>query len=550
MSDIIQFSRVVKPVSATSLGGTGVVYADIKMSDLYNGFHSHAEISPNSDALIPLNLKTAALVSPTGTPHGWSNQELSDFYRTHRLLALAGIATEIDHGLTDEGDPWCVFLDSQNEVFVHFSRFDGVYMVSSQVQEKPLQGDSLASLVTAFSESVQPATQTGNDRSSVITIAGRSRNTVMIHPAAALAALVWSIYLMSDELVAAVPPVILDSSDDLPQIDLSNAALDIETLPDLAQKAMIALINPTSSKQCVDTYHGREANVGTQIASLPSGLSMKAVGLGLSFAAVSVGLPLINPVSTGSSIETSGLNIDQLHTVVANMKAIVLSVGASIQVFQEAHEEQLVTTENSAPMAQPNIVIEKTENTVAIFKEIATSNVIVNTTSSSSQDRSATSMLTEAESASEATLPTRLYDAKVPQPAAELVSIGLLQRFDEAYDSFKLTSLSTLDMSELVQLATVNEATEVLEVLDDYLQHSQYARFDDSARMYLDFLLENYDDIKIITSSNEIIFVHVDALDLADAEHPIYSKSWSFDDGGVISTIGLQSDMDMFHLVA
>src|SRR5690606_34295539 len=139
-------------------------------------------------------------------------------------------------------------------------------------------------LVTEFSKMVQPATQTGSERGSVISIAGRSRNTVMIHPAAALAALVWSIYLMSDELVAAIPPVAHGLGDDHPQTNLSDAVLVIETLPDVAQKAMIALINPTlaklDTKQDADPYHGREISVGTQIAHLSSGLSMKAVGLG------------------------------------------------------------------------------------------------------------------------------------------------------------------------------------------------------------------------------------------------------------------------------
>ena len=41
----------------------------------------------------------------------WNNQEVADFYRAVDILKKAGLDTEVDLGLTDEGDPWFVFLD-------------------------------------------------------------------------------------------------------------------------------------------------------------------------------------------------------------------------------------------------------------------------------------------------------------------------------------------------------------------------------------------------------------------------------------------------------
>lgn len=93
-------------------------------------------------------------------------------------------------------------MDSQNEVLVHFSRFDGCYLVTSQMQETPIKGDSLHDLVAEFSRRVQPVAQAGQN---VVSLTKRNRDVVFIHPAAALAALVWSVYLMSDELIAATP---------------------------------------------------------------------------------------------------------------------------------------------------------------------------------------------------------------------------------------------------------------------------------------------------------------------------------------------------------
>ena len=40
----------------------------------------------------------------------WDNQDLADFYRAIEILKQAGLDLESDAGLTDEGDPWFVFM--------------------------------------------------------------------------------------------------------------------------------------------------------------------------------------------------------------------------------------------------------------------------------------------------------------------------------------------------------------------------------------------------------------------------------------------------------
>jgi len=66
----------------------------------------------------------------------------------------------------------------------------------------------------------------------------------------------------------------------------------------------------------------------------------------------------------------------------------------------------------------------------------------------------------------------------------------------------------------------------------------------------MDYLLHTYSDIKVVNLATEIIFIHIDAFEAPGSDQPIYAKSWSFDDGGVISAIGLKSDMALFDLVA
>ena len=45
----------------------------------------------------------------------WNNQEIADFYRAADILKRAGLDVEIDSGMTDEGEPWFVFVRSSGD---------------------------------------------------------------------------------------------------------------------------------------------------------------------------------------------------------------------------------------------------------------------------------------------------------------------------------------------------------------------------------------------------------------------------------------------------
>ena len=62
-------------------------------------------------------------------PADWSDQELNELRRVERVLQLADLAIEINCGLSDEGDPWCVISRrGSNKVLAHFARIDGTYV--------------------------------------------------------------------------------------------------------------------------------------------------------------------------------------------------------------------------------------------------------------------------------------------------------------------------------------------------------------------------------------------------------------------------------------
>jgi hypothetical protein len=573
MSDVIRFPHLIETPSQTA----PALSADIKMSDLYAA-PAKTMGADSRTAAVDTVLDTVSDFIPRHSPlpetvTGWRNQELADLYRTQRILALAGITTKVDRGLTDEGDPWFVFMDSLDEVFVHFSRIDGRYLVTSLMQDKPVWGDSLHDLVSEFSKQVQPVAQAPGAGRNVVSIAGRSRNAVLIHPAAALAALVWSVYLMSDDLVAATPMVTADTPDaaaEAPTADLAdNLADDLNILPEVSQKALQVLSDPEFTKQVADPYAGRDnSGAALQMAALSTGISMKAVGLSLSLVALSVGLPLLETNEDAESDTAQNqLSIAQLYTLITRAKEAALSVLVATQDEQQQHASQTehliddIRAQNAADPTDDTQNIETSAEFAELVHSIATSYetevqtiLALKQAAAARQPQQAETDAASADNAAgpEAAAPAQTVSTLKPVQDTSLADNSFLLRFDTAFESFTLTSLDVIAQTELAELMTVNTTTAdiIAPLTTPHVATNKFEAFDQEARMFLDFLLRTYSDIKVVSLPTEIIFIHVDAFELADVDHPIYAKSWSFDDGGVISTIGLKSDMAQFDLIA
>jgi len=571
MSDVIRFPSLIETTSQTAptLSRKRDLTENIKMSDLYGapaksmGTNSRKAVIDTVSDFIPRHSPLPDTIT------GWSNQELADLYRTQRILALAGITTKVDRGLTDEGDPWFVFMDSVGEVFVHFSRIDGRYLVTSLMQEKPVWGDSLHDLVSEFSKQVQPVAQAPGAGRNVVSIAGRSRNAVLIHPAAALAALVWSVYLMSDDLVAATPMVTADAFDaaaETPTADLAgNLADDLHILPEVSQKALQVLSDSDLAKQVADPYAGRD-NSGTalQMAAMSTGISMKAVGLSLSLVALSVGLPLLETNEEAESDTAQNqLSIAQLYTLITRAKEVALSVLIATQDGQQqqaSQTEHLIddiraqkatgnTTEADAHSIETSAEFAELVHSIATSYETEVQTILALKQAAAARQPQQTETEGPAEdSKAELEAPSNLK----PVHDTSLTDNDFLLRFDTAFESFTLTSLDTLAQSEMAELMRIDETVSgIVEPLITDGPANTFGIFDQEARMFLDFLLSTYaSEIKVVSLPTEIIFIHIDAFDAANVDDPIYAKSWSFDDGGVISTIGLKSDMAQFDLIA
>jgi Ca2+-binding RTX toxin-like protein len=81
---------------------------------------------------------------PTAEPQDWSNQERADLWRVVEKLAAHGVAVEVATGLSEEGDPWCCFIDPEKgEAVAHFARIDGEFIAVQAPRDEVVRGRDL-----------------------------------------------------------------------------------------------------------------------------------------------------------------------------------------------------------------------------------------------------------------------------------------------------------------------------------------------------------------------------------------------------------------------
>ena len=79
---------------------------------------------------------------------GWSNQETAEFFRISHFMEQAGLSVELEKGVTDEGDPWLVFIRRDTgDVIAHFARINGRFISVSSVTDSIFEGPNVRSVV-------------------------------------------------------------------------------------------------------------------------------------------------------------------------------------------------------------------------------------------------------------------------------------------------------------------------------------------------------------------------------------------------------------------
>ena len=117
----------------------------------------------------------------------WTDQELADFYRATEILRHAGLNTEYDSGVTDEGDPWFVFIRPENgDVIVHFARIDGQFVAVSSVNQEVYRGDNIREIVDRMLK-----------RHPTLIPQNKNESRFLLHPTAALTAFLAAAFILT-----------------------------------------------------------------------------------------------------------------------------------------------------------------------------------------------------------------------------------------------------------------------------------------------------------------------------------------------------------------
>lgn len=229
----------------------------------------------------------------------WTNQELASIYRVKRLLDAAGVPNHVERSLSDEGDPWCVFCTEAGDVFIHLCRIGGVYTLDSPNLSDSISGVDFNDLVTQFSKgALRDSENAAKARRRLIKLERGGK--VFLHPAAILAALIWSIYLKSEDIVILMPDdenqngfddevtieLVKTQSEALDADDASAEAHFIQSIA--TQNQMISTELPQVSNE--DSFSTRPLHLYKDLIA-KSGLALapSAVAVGLSSIAIAYG---------------------------------------------------------------------------------------------------------------------------------------------------------------------------------------------------------------------------------------------------------------------
>ena len=124
-------------------------------------------------------LKFAGLKRSVGGD--WTQDELASLYRAQSFLQKSGLSVGLEQGITDIGEPWCVYYDMRSEeVIAHFARIDRRYVIAGSVLQSPVWGKTLRDAIDTFYQAVDKHVEFSESRKK------SDNSNVVMHPATKL----------------------------------------------------------------------------------------------------------------------------------------------------------------------------------------------------------------------------------------------------------------------------------------------------------------------------------------------------------------------------
>ncbi|MDF9301120.1 hypothetical protein P5P81_00590 [Tritonibacter mobilis] len=516
------------------------------------------------------------LPNQTAVTPDWTNQEIASFMRAHRLLAIAGLSLETERGVTDEGDPWFVFVNQDGDVFAHFARIGEVYILDSIIQQEIAKAGSLDELISAFAETTTPVDSADHTSTSatVVPFVALRETKVRLHPGATLAALIWTIYIQSGELAVPSFSAALD-------VTATSEADEVTALPSQIRVTPSEELATNTSEDNSADLKSTEKDTHTQAPSsaqvAATFTTVQTVGMGLSAIAISNGMyfwvsgeSLLEQATLASQLvaevikdisdeETEQLaDLSELDSILSTVRAAIEGNSEAMALAQSPKQD--IPTVDLASM--PDSVANAVENG-KVGSAIKTKNVQGDVAFSEEIDGELIKFRDI-----QANRPEETEASQIGSTPVDIEKRYVLQELDEV-EYFSLTSdafsniatqLSDLPffaqmLSSSFQAVVASEGSQTVPtpasgpdtVNAASETAARFSIFNDDAHSFIVFLMSKGDETKRSDYDNEVVLFDFDAID--SQTDAIYARSWSFEDGSVISAVGLKSDFAAFDLV-
>ena len=492
----------------------------------------------------------------------WGNQELADLFRVKQLLSGANVPVETMRGITDEGDPWFIFCHLNGDVFIHMARIDGAYVLDSPNVCRPLRGHDFNALIADYTNHALPAMQTGDEGDSEHRVIRFERGSkVRLHPSAMLAALIWTLFLASEELVMLAPEEQAATSDDL--LDFSaviSADSDFKSISMDADDSDTPVVSEAMKSVDTDVLYGTfEAQMQMRDAMGQQGLAMQqnTYAMGLSTIAIAMGfmseavlmdnqrkvLEGLNSIglaeqateaTTGPELEQiAGAADTTLLDMLAEFLGLDLSLNTDIAEVPAAGDASVLQQE------MLHVTLPAVEADTATLAPVKTVQAMIRENTDAELSEATQEISTAAtDPETLAALVAAVQEDKITINMSDIVN-GQLQM--EEFQLGQTTVKASFNLNDTDALS-----------LTDYLFVSQrttdYREFDDRAQLFIDYIQAKDTEVGVITVGNEVIMI--DRAAFSESGANTYSFSWETYDGQVISLIGLRAEFQEFDLIA
>lgn len=495
----------------------------------------------------------------------WTNQELAEFYRVKQFFSLYKIFIVTDAGLSDEGDPWFVYCNQQGDVFAHFCKINGKYLLDSPKLSKIITALSLRELIDNFC-----ADEFDKNKK----IEELKNNVVVLHPAIQLTSLVLALYVATDPMGSnAHAEVNVALNDAFIHFNLGNNVdpsifEHVTDKKDIIHQDLYTLFKFIISKLDIDDneYHLSIATIAGIAYSIASAINLNNE--------INSFLMLTSVNDTQNSISASAylpVNSDEFNLINLNKDS----------EFQNHIDIKLFNNDNQIKLELTNFELFQNENITASIGD--NRNFIPKPNIDNSDDNilNIDNMQLNIQS-------NQSYNFALPQLNVPLVenknNIVNIEQFKETLYSLNryenVTSITISNLSDdntyiLKELSKINGLEKIIifsglsgknndlspvnilgtsldekkvSLVPNQTSDTSFQAYSDQVRQVLDFILGKGDHITILSMPKEVIFVDDTAMNSFNDK--ITAKSWTTKDGGVVSLIGYVKDFNDFKLLA